>query len=220
MNEAGAERALTGEDYLSEEDEVIVAKILNTDNTGELVDLQERLRPRISTAMADYESGRAPTYASYADILDKLLEKTEGINDEDIEKYRKLAEGRMREIRGAVRRYVEQVAQFQHVKFNLQRDPLRFESRYEAIDASRRRAHDALIETLKTTGQVIAALQEAASNETGSGVELRGYPSHAGRVGGLPVFDRVFLEDRDQVRNWAIAAWTIEQINKAKEKTT
>jgi|GEM_PF-3910058 len=212
----------TTEDYLRYgEDEEIVGRINNAaakGNFGEVDELKAHLEGRISI-IKDYEGGTTPTYASYANILDELLTKTEGIDDGELAPLRALAGERVREIRLAVRRYVDKVVRYHRIKKQLQHDEnFSKAADYERIDHERRATHNALIETLLTTGQTIAKLRDILREHEDTDVLVQAYPSQSGDKGGNLLFDKAFLDDRDNVRNWAIAAWTIEQIRKAKEK--
>lgn len=148
-------------------------------------------------------------------IVDKLeVIKNEVSNDEEELKFINtkfnLLKQRDVEISAGVRRYVASVAQFQAIKKQqLRLLPEDYRDKLKDIDIRRRKAHDALMQTLSIYTQLVLELKNEDYLEDVNVIQWNfGMDISDVRVSDttVVVFSEKILANRDLIKDWAITA--------------
>lgn len=164
-----------------------------------------------------YDEGRVPTFESMQKAVDTAMASLESLHeDEEAQKLSRLLSARVKEIRSWARKYVEVLIRFQRIKKRL---PLMEDSeRTDAmvrIDTERRRIHDSLLNALTILHQSLQQASEYTdvpmAKEWRPGLE----PTETGFAGKYAfIISREAIADRDLIRDWAIVADRIAEINR------
>ncbi len=158
-----------------------------------------------------YNEGSIPTIESIAEGIESALLQApqQAKEGPEAERITKMLSGRAMQIRAASRSYVQSV-----IAFNRQLSgagQFRFseeEKRNRLVDADkrRRRLHDSLLDTLRVTHKTLMdAVDIGILRENSFGVWARGFDARQ-LPGSFTVFAPKAIDDRDLIRNWAIAA--------------
>ena len=178
-----------------------------------------------------YVSGEIPTLermfsnvGPFLQDLSKEIDKesarvTQGGADEVLQEtqtMRGLLEGREQQLHSSIQRYVRTVIRFKHLA-RLSADGTRdVKKQYVEADQNRRRAHDALLDTLSVYGTLVhKAMEDGYSRDFESfPFVFWGHETDARTIGAKKavIFSPETLRNRDFVRDWAIAADFVEQL--------
>ncbi|MDB5265468.1 MAG: hypothetical protein JWM39_181 [Parcubacteria group bacterium] len=166
--------------------------------------------------VGQYERGMIPTIDSLSEAARAASDPLEA-DPEDAEAVRigKLIRGQAASIRTWCRRYVSSIIKFHTVKRQLLR--MNDEERrnaFEHADGERRRVHESLLTSLRTfnsllqEGKEYAEYKAAVVWQPGSVLE-EGTATHE-----AVIFSSKALDDRDLIKDWAIAADCVEEMKK------
>jgi len=155
-----------------------------------------------------------------ADALARGIEAEEnaGTTDEDLveeKRLEKLLRGRSQTIIAGIRSYINMVLRFQRLNEQrfLGRDVLK---QFEQTDHQRRRAHDALLESLQIYSN---SVREAKNTGLLNEVPVVVWESEDSLKGDLPeekvvIFSDAVLANRDYIKDWALVAEMSERLKK------
>lgn len=163
-----------------------------------------------------YENGTVPTLESLQEATTAAAQELEADpDDQEGVRMAKLLRGQVQSIRLWCRRYVGSVIAFhtlrrKHILLN----STDTKEDFFRADSERRRIHNALLDSLRTC---TALIQQTAAH-AGSATPILWEPTMTlpkGTASSTPVaFSANTLEDRDLVKQWAIAADCVEEMKK------
>lgn len=122
-----------------------------------------------------------------------------------LDRTKKVLSSRVSEIQQWIRTYAETVVRFHQLKKLTANDTRDLRKQFERADHSRRRAHDALIETLRVTAHTLADVRDLLDDNDARKAQL------------VTLGDNI-LRDRDLVRDWALAADFHTQLQLVRER--
>ena len=171
-----------------------------------------------------YVNGELPTirrmFANLGPILEDLrtdiekeVARATQTGDEsyvtDLQTTYKLLQGREKQIRGSIQRYVGSVIRFRHLARISAGGDRDVTKQFVEADHARRRAHNNLIDSLATYTKQVGALEELGYSGS-KHFPFRYWKSHENARDipddKTPIMDGSVLENRDFVRDWAIVA--------------
>lgn len=177
---------------------------------------REALQSDLGSSLERYEKKMYPTFEQIQAVIDAVVENidkalTDPVDDEEkefLEKERKYFSARMQSITYATFSYAESVAMFHNIKNSQFRmDAEEFTEKLGAIELTRRRRHNALLDTLRDLNRHVHMLKEDGYLDA-LAVTYWNPVSGIGKESPHMLFADEMLtnENRNVVRDWAIAA--------------
>ena len=164
-----------------------------------------------------YRSGTVPTLHQFENTINAALARAphDIQDDPEAKKVIHLMQGRPRAIAGNVRSYARTVLRFVQMKQSGAefRDPEAFVT----VDRDRRRAHDNLLKSLSDMHALIA---QARDWDICSDANIyTWFPGNTEKIPAdrIPLFSKQATDNRDLIRNWALAADFAEHYSKLVE---
>ncbi len=162
-----------------------------------------------------YREGRIPTIHSLelaANEAIKHLQEEEP--DEEIERITKLLEGQVRSIRGWTRRYVGTVVKFHLMKsaYYAQEEEA---DKFITADSERRRVHDALLSSIASFSKLLSDAQEITHYSPPIAWDLSSNLEEGTANAKPVVFSLQAIQNRDLIRDWAVATDCVEELQKS-----
>ncbi len=124
---------------------------------------------------------------------------------ESLNKTKKILMGRIHQIRSCVNSYVQSIGTFHNLKTLRCHEGRDFNKQFENADLARRRKHNSLIESLQVFRKALNQVRNL-SNEIDVSQNK------------LIMFSEKVLDNRDLIRDWAIAAYFHEQLQSIRDK--
>lgn len=170
-------------------------------------------RCEAGTIFHSYTESKIPTLSQFEEQMELILQKTGQPAADDVEGLRiyNLLRGRVNHLRKSVKDYVETVVRFVRISGPMKlRDPEIFIK----IDHDRRKRHDGLLNTLSG---LLKLINDA--DRIGLADKSDFYYWHPGSdeqipSNKIPVFSEAAIENRNLIRDWALAADFSENFNK------
>lgn len=158
-----------------------------------------------------YAEGSLPTIENMTHGIEAMLAQAPQHAKEgpEAERVCKMLSGRALQIRAASRSYVQSVITFNRQLSGAGQFRLSDEERRDQLidtDKRRRRLHDALLDTLRVTYRTLMdAVDLGIANKSTFGIWEKGFDARQ-LPGTFSIFAPQALDDRNFIRNWAIAA--------------
>jgi len=164
----------------------------------------------------EYVNGNVPTLDTFrngtrlaSETIASDLAQEKGLSSEDLSEelhVQKLLEGRAGSIEHAIDAYVRSVIKFHNLK-RISRGGVRdMTKQFEQSDHERRRAHNHLLDTLQSTTQAVRDAVELKLIPLEKVLEWNPGVESIPQENAIVVFSPKILEDRNYIRDWAIAA--------------
>lgn len=196
---------------------------------------------KYSKEVSRYEQHVVPTLSDFAEgsafvvaELEKTLESADSEEAKNLQAMINFFKGRSAQVRHAVFSYADSVARFHRIRSRqAEMEVEDFKDLITTVDRDRKRRHDALLTTLNLFSSKVQALIDDGYIEAGDvswldfkhmdvleDVEATQPISHKK----ITAFSPASLEDRDRIKQWAVALDLVENINEqnqilaAKEK--